>query len=847
MTPSSPAPDDRLSPAELAEVEAIFAEISDLEPTARGPAFDARCAGRDAIRREVQALLDAHDRVEGFLEPRDDIAAALRDYGVHAGDVIGSYRVIERIGHGGMGDVFLAERADGTFEQRVAIKLTRALFRDPEAARRFRFERQILASLQHPSIVTLLDGGATPQGDAYLVMEYVDGEPITEYCRRHAVPLAARIALLRQVCRAVQHAHQHSIVHRDLKPANILVTRDGVVKVLDFGVAKLLAGSAAAGATMTGMLPGPMTPNYASPEQLRGLPVTTACDVYSLGVLAYEVLSGARPYDTTGKPLDQVLGIVLDTEPARPSTVRGGTLSDPHAPPVYSPGTLKGDLDAIVLKAISKEPDRRYRSAGELADDLERYLNKEPVLAREPSLGYLLQRVAARNRALVATVALSICAILAVLSLALWQRNVAIGARARAEARFRDVRELANTLIFKIHDAVAPLPGSTPVRQTIVKEALGYLEALEREAGSDDTLRLELAGGYRQIAGILGDPQRANLGDREGAIAQLQRARALALPIAMRPSPSFDAVTGLVNTDRQLATVLRTKGDPAAALGLVNEARSLTERAYAATHDPRVRHVLAGVVFEQALALQSTDRARSLQHWRTAGEIYEAELAERPDDPARLRNVALVEKYVGGVYGRESAVEARPHYQRALDLDLRREAQEPADRQVKFDVAIDYSNLANSADQSGDYATAERMLALSLRLREELAASDPRDMLAQLKVGSASWRLGRVQRIEGRLQDARVTLARAVAVLEAVLKVSNDHPSRSELTVALFHLGELERVERHQEAACGTYRRALTLARGEPTFDFYQPGLTEELASRVSACGAPAATVASRD
>jgi eukaryotic-like serine/threonine-protein kinase len=847
MTPSSPAPDGRLSPDELLEVEAIFAEVSDLDLGARTPAVDARCAGRDAIRHEVQALLDAHDRVEGFLEPRDDIAAALRDYSVHAGDVIGSYRVIDRIGHGGMGDVFLAERADGTFEQRVAIKLTRALFRDPEAARRFRSERQILASLQHPSIVTLLDGGATPQGDAYLVMEYVDGEPITEYCRRHAAPLATRIALLRQVCRAVQHAHQHSIVHRDLKPANILVTRDGVVKVLDFGVAKLLAGSAAPGATMTGMLPGPMTPNYASPEQLRGLPVTTACDVYSLGVLAYEVLSGARPYDTTGKPLDQVLGIVLDTEPARPSTVRGGRLSDPQAAPVYSPGTLKGDLDAIVLKAISKEPDRRYGSAGALADDLERYLNKEPVLAREPSLGYLLQRVAARNRALVATAALSIGVILAALSLALWQRNVAIGAQARAEARFREVRELANTLIFKIHDAVAPLPGSTPVRQTIVKEALGYLEALERDAGSDDTLRLELAGGYRQIAGILGDPQRANLGDREGAIAQLQRARALALPIAMRPSPSFDAVTGLVNTDRQLATVLRTKGDPSAALGLVVEARTLTERAYAATHDPRVRHVLAGVVFDHALALQSTDRAGSLQHWRTAGEIYEAELAERPDDPARLRNVALVEKYVGGAYGLDAPAEARRHYQRALDLDLRREAQYPADRQVKFDVAIDYSNLANSADEGGDYATAERMLALSLRLREELASSDPRDVLAQLKVGSAAWRLGRVQRIEGRLQDSRATLTRAVAVLEAVLKVSNDHPSRSELAVALYHLGELERVDRRPAASCDAYRRALTLARGEPTFGFYQPGLTDELASRVSACGTSAVAVASRD
>jgi non-specific serine/threonine protein kinase/serine/threonine-protein kinase len=846
MTPPSPRPPQDLTPADLIEVEAIFSELSEGDPSARAAVLDRRCVGRDAVRREVEALLDAHDRVAGFLESPGGIAGALREYGVvETGDTIGAYRIVERIGHGGMGDVFLAERADGTFQQRVAIKLTRASVRDPEAARRFRSERQILASLRHPNIVTLLDGGATPRGDAYLVMEYVDGKPITDYCREQAPALPARIALLRQVCRAVQHAHEHSIVHRDLKPANILVTAGGEVKVLDFGVAKLLEASGVAGGTQTGLLPGPLTPNYASPEQLRGLPVTTACDVYSLGVLSYEVLAGARPYDTTGKPLDQVLAIVLETEPVRPSTVSYETGQGGSAAPAYSPGTLKGDLDAIVLKAISKEPARRYASAGEFADDLERYLTKKPVLAREPSLGYLLQRVAARNQALMVTAALSMLTIVAALGIALWQRNVAVTAQARAESRFRDVRRLANALIFKIHDAVAALPGSTPVRQTIVKEALGYLEGLERDSAADESLQLELSGAYRQIAGILGDPQRANLGDRDGAIQQLERARALALPLARRANASFEGLAALVNADRQLATVLQLKGNGGRALELVQEAEALTEQAYAGGHDPRVRHLLAWVLFDQALAEQSRDAEASLDYWHKAGAIYEAELAEQPQDLNRQRNVALVEKYVAGRYEmRDDFREAARHYHRALDLDLSRQARTATDRVVRFDVAIDYSNLAHMAEADGDLEKAEELFAKSLGIRQELARSDPRDVLSQLKVGTVTWRLGRVQRLRGRYPEATATLTRAIEVLDAAERVTRDRSSRGELAAALYERGRLEAVTGGRAAACAFARRAAAMVAVEPTLKSYLPGIVEGVAADVAACASGASLTA---
>ena len=298
------------------------------------------------------------------------------------------------------------------------------------------------------------------------------------------------------------------MVHRDLKPANILIGSNGVLKVLDFGVAKLLEDPSHGAAATRGILPGPLTPNYASPEQLRGLPVTTASDVYALGILLYELVTGVKPYETKGLTLDKVLEIVVHTEPARPSSVP----SHRH---------LRGDIDAIVLKAISKEAANRYDSAGELGSDVARFQAGEPVLARGPSTGYVLRRLAARNKAVVGVSTLALLAILTASGVAVWQRQIARREQARAEQRFRETRQLANALIFKIHDAVAPLAGSTPVRRTIVDEALLYLERLEREAGADDvTLRLELAAVYRQIGGILGDPQRANLGDREGAIRQ---------------------------------------------------------------------------------------------------------------------------------------------------------------------------------------------------------------------------------------------------------------------------------------------------------------------------------------
>ena len=282
------------------EAERLFADAIELPPAEREPFLDAHCGGREPLRLEVESLLAAHVRADGFL------AAALADGDGSApadrfiGKTIGRFRLLEQIGEGGMGVVFRAERADGEFAQRVAIKLIDVALRSAAAVRGFRAERQMLASLQHPHIVTLLDGGITDEGQPYLVMECIDGMPISRYCSEQRLGLAARLRLFRDVCGAVQHAHGHAIVHRDLKPANILVTADGAPKVLDFGVARLIDEPASADAEATAWRRA-LTPNYASPEQLAGAPVTIAADIYALGVLLYELLTGARPVRDGGQ------------------------------------------------------------------------------------------------------------------------------------------------------------------------------------------------------------------------------------------------------------------------------------------------------------------------------------------------------------------------------------------------------------------------------------------------------------------------------------------------------------------------------------------------------------------
>ena len=555
------------------------------------------------------------------------------------GRAIGPYRIERPLGQGGLGAVYLAVRTDEEFEQQVAIKLVRQGGPRQELLRRLRHERQILASLQHPNIARLYDGGVTDEGVPFLVMEYVEGLPIDRYCDQHRLTTTQRLHLFRTVCAAVQYAHQNLVVHRDLKPSNIFVAdaepvkaETGRVKLLDFGIAKILDEDSTAETlpmTRTGMRV--MTPEYASPEQVRGEAITTASDVYALGIILYELLAGQRPYEVRGLTASAVERVICRQDPPRPSTavLRPSEASQPDTTlPMVTPEAvsqarstqperlrrrLEGDLDNIILKALQKESGRRYESVAALSEDVRRHLEQLPVEARPDTVGYRISKFVRRHTAGFAATMVVIIALLGGIFATVYQAQVAAAERDRAEHRFNDVRVLANKLLFDLHDAIRDLPGATPARQMLVSNALIYLDTLHQAAGNDPSLQVELAEAYERVGEIQGDPHFPNLGDMPGSAESYRKMLALREDLWQRDTTDAAAQHTLAAGYGRLAVVLSWGGDN-------DQAITLSERALALLAPLREQNP------DDDALLHDTGRIRSELGWWLvwAGRLPEA-------------------------------------------------------------------------------------------------------------------------------------------------------------------------------------------------------------------------------
>jgi serine/threonine-protein kinase len=513
-------PEGLLTAAGWARLQELFEAASQLPPEQRPDFLDRECAGQSTLRTQVESLLRSLDG-ESVIERavRGAVAAA-----ASPGDRLGLYQVIRILGHGGMGVVYLAARADDAFQKVVAIKLLRTAWLSDDMRRRFQLERQILARLEHPNIARLLDGG-TVEGAPFVVMEYVDGLPIDQYCRERGLSVRERLALFRQLCDAVAYAHRNLVIHRDIKPGNVLVA-EGTPKLLDFGIAKLLQSDAEGGAmTLTQTGDRPMTPDYASPEQVRGEPISTGSDIYSLGVLLYELLADERPFRTSGLTPGEIERAICTQEPPKPSTRA-------------SRRGLEGDLDNIVAMAMRKEPARRYATAEQLSEDVRRYLEGFPVAARRDTWRYRASKFVRRHKlAMSGAVAMTALIIAFAVGMALLARGVTVE-RDSARAERTRAQQISNFLLdtFKVSDVQDSDPNKVTAREILDRGA----ETIAKQ-NLDPAINADML----DTLGLVYE----NLAVYPRAQQELERARELKLklygPASAEYAHTLDAMAGL--------------------------------------------------------------------------------------------------------------------------------------------------------------------------------------------------------------------------------------------------------------------------------------------------------------
>jgi serine/threonine protein kinase len=511
-----------LTPDQWQEVNPYLDEVLEIAPEQRA-VWLLSLSEKDAkLAALIAELLNEQQQLkqEGFLETSPLPAAV----GL-VGQKVGAYTLISHIGQGGMGSVWLAERNDGRFERQAAVKFVSVALTGPVTEERFKREGSILGRLTHPHIAELLDAGISADGSPYLILEYVDGVAIDQYCDHHKLDVEGRVRLFLDVLSAVADAHAHLIVHRDIKPSNVLVRNDGQVKLLDFGIAKLLAqeGETAAATMLTLEGGGALTPRFAAPEQVSGGTVTTATDVYALGVLLYLLLTGQHPAGAGVHSPAALVKAIAETEALRPSFV----VATANAAAETRSTTceklcrqLRGDLDTILAKALKKNPQERYASVTAFADDLRRYLKHEAISVRGDTFAYRTAKFLRRNRKIVSLATVSIALVIGSLSTGLLIAN---RQRKTAERRFDQVRELSNKFIALDND-IRGLPGSTKVRMQIVSDSLQYLTSLGGDVRDDKDLELEIANAYVKVAHVQGDPTSPNLGQFPEAEASLDKA-----------------------------------------------------------------------------------------------------------------------------------------------------------------------------------------------------------------------------------------------------------------------------------------------------------------------------------
>ncbi len=709
----------------LLRIEAIFNEALSLPVAERSALIDTRCDRDPALISEVLSLLKAcaaEELATAALTPELRMVPG----GLPPRKRIGPWELDRLLGRGGMGAVYLAHRADGHFEQQVAIKLIDLPLATDFFRERFRQERQILAGLQHPLIARLLDGGVSDDGDLYLAMEYVDGIPIHRFCEQKRLTAAQRLALFAGVCDAVQFAHQNLVVHRDLKPDNILIATDGTPRLLDFGTAKLLSPSLLGpGSDVTRQGYQSFTPQFASPEQVLGNPITTASDTYSLGVLLYLLLTETLPYELKEFTTAEMVRVICQEPPRRPPVAAG------------SRHRLDADLEAIVLKALRKEPQERYLTAQQLASDLRAYLDHQPVTARRGTLRYRAGKFIERNRLALASAGVLAITLFAGLGGVLWQARVANVERRKADARSADLRQLSGSLLSELDETIKQLPGSTGARKLLVTRVLEHLDRMAKDAQGDRLTQLDLVDAYTRLGNIQGNVYDQNLGDPPGALVSIGKALALAGPLAAAEPNDREVLRALAGAQQSRSEVLFGTSATQEAITSMRAATRSFDRLTALPDVPPALICEAAAAygaFGDELGQSGTasigDTASALAAYRRTIELDHRALAIDPDFLRAKRGLGILQMKVGSIELDTDPAQALQDFQSGLQrLDALPAAEQRGLTTLRMRAML-MRKQAIALKELGAYAQAEPWFEKAFQTHKQLIAVDPKDLRA---------------------------------------------------------------------------------------------------------------------
>ena len=805
-----------MTPERYQQVKQVYLDAMDCDPVARSAWLAQRCGADEALRLEVEALLRESVETAPFLEtppPLPDFPMLPRRQAAdeRIGQRIGPYKILREIGQGGMGAVYLAERADEQFRKRVALKVVKRGMDTEEILSRFRHERQILASLEHPNIARLIDGGTTEDGLPYFVMEHIEGQPMDLYCSSQKLSTDERLKLFRVVCGAVHYAHQNLVVHRDLKPSNILVTANGSVKLLDFGIAKILNPDLLLETVPpTRTWERPMTPAYASPEQVRGQAITTASDVYALGVILYELLTGQRPYVFKGYAPHEIAKVVCETEPDKPSTavVRVSSVdrTTPNAENDKLSKQLKGDLDNIVLMALRKEPLRRYASVEQFSEDIRRHLDGLPVIAREDTFRYRSGKFIARNRLAVAAAAVFALLLAGFLATTLLQSARVARERDRAERERVKAEKVSSFLVdlFKVSDPDKVRGAQITTREVLDKGADKIRAELKDQPESQATLLHTVGevyysmGLYERSAVLLEEAvqlRRQTLGKDHPDLARSLTALAQSAfdlgqndrtetltreALAIRRKAFGNEHREVAESLNDLALLTKLKGDFATAEPLYRETIAV-QRKLSGNDSLEVATTLhnLGVLLSDKKDFAGAEAAE-----REALEIRRKRLGpDAPDVAMTMHNLASMLRNKGDIAGAEQTLRDT--------LALRRKIYPEAHPQT----ALTLHNLGTLLRDQLQYTEAEACLREALAIR-----------LKTLPVDHSH--TGRVRIELGRVLLAKKAYADAQAELSEGLRIAQKTADKSYIAHALDGLGDLQLAQKKNAEAEAFFLKA---------------------------------------